>query len=209
MTRVRPAGPGARRRGGALHPPDPRPGTPAREHIHASTARMSTSAPAEGRRELPPASAVLTPRGARQAAAALRRRTSSAAPVAGAAHGLRGPACSPPGAPSPSRAWCRGVRAVVVAFVVEQDLPGRGLATVANMRGPFAETVLVDERRRDGRRGDRGAPTPRSRCAGPRSAPCSAGALGVRYPASAVETTVTRRRRFAADRARALDRRRR
>ena len=33
---------------------------------------------------------------------------------------------------------------VVVAFVVEQDLDGRGLGTIANTRGPFAETVIVD-----------------------------------------------------------------
>jgi hypothetical protein len=34
--------------------------------------------------------------------------------------------------------------AVVVAFVVEQNLSGRGLATLANTRGPFSETLLVD-----------------------------------------------------------------
>ncbi|MGN6390991.1 MAG: hypothetical protein ACTHM9_01920 [Gemmatimonadales bacterium] len=33
---------------------------------------------------------------------------------------------------------------VVVAFVVEQELGGRGLATLATTRGPFAETMEVD-----------------------------------------------------------------
>lgn len=32
----------------------------------------------------------------------------------------------------------------VVAFTVEHELLGRGLATVANGRGPFAETLIVD-----------------------------------------------------------------
>jgi putative aminopeptidase FrvX len=34
--------------------------------------------------------------------------------------------------------------AVVVAFVVEQELLGRGLATVANTRGPFVESIVLD-----------------------------------------------------------------
>jgi hypothetical protein len=34
--------------------------------------------------------------------------------------------------------------AVVIAFVVEQNLRGRGLHTLANTRGPFSETLLVD-----------------------------------------------------------------
>ena len=33
---------------------------------------------------------------------------------------------------------------VVIAFVVEQELSGRGLGTVANSAGPFEETVVVD-----------------------------------------------------------------
>ncbi len=37
-------------------------------------------------------------------------------------------------------------RAVVVAFAVEQELSERGLATLANAAGPFAETVVVDGR---------------------------------------------------------------
>jgi putative aminopeptidase FrvX len=34
---------------------------------------------------------------------------------------------------------------VVIAFVVEQELSGRGIATVANAMGPFSETILVDD----------------------------------------------------------------
>jgi putative aminopeptidase FrvX len=34
--------------------------------------------------------------------------------------------------------------AVVIAFVVEQNLRHRGLQTLANTRGPFSETLLVD-----------------------------------------------------------------
>jgi putative aminopeptidase FrvX len=33
---------------------------------------------------------------------------------------------------------------IVIAFVVEQELSGRGLGTVANSAGPFEETVVVD-----------------------------------------------------------------
>jgi putative aminopeptidase FrvX len=33
---------------------------------------------------------------------------------------------------------------VVIAFVVEHELSGRGIATIANAMGPFAETSLVD-----------------------------------------------------------------
>jgi putative aminopeptidase FrvX len=33
---------------------------------------------------------------------------------------------------------------VIVAFIVEQDLSARGLATLAAQRGPFTETVLLD-----------------------------------------------------------------
>ena len=76
---------------------------------------------------------------------------------------------------------------VLVAFVVEQDLGRRGLATLANTRGPFAETLIVDA----------GPGTPGAVTGGPDSstAPWPAlGAvtrwsLGVRYPATAVETT--------------------
>jgi putative aminopeptidase FrvX len=36
------------------------------------------------------------------------------------------------------------LESVVIAFVVEQELDGRGLGTVANSAGPFQETVVVD-----------------------------------------------------------------
>ena len=76
---------------------------------------------------------------------------------------------------------------VVVAFVVEQELGARGLGTLANARGAFTETVIVD--------GGPGVPGAVSR--GPDSASTrwpalgtvSRWALGVLYPASAVETT--------------------
>lgn len=77
---------------------------------------------------------------------------------------------------------------VVVAFVVEQDLLGRGLATLANMLGPFVETVLVD--------GGTGTPGAVVRGADsalasrwPRLGSVSRWSLGARYPATAVETT--------------------
>ena len=35
-------------------------------------------------------------------------------------------------------------QSVVIAFVVEQELSGRGLGTIANSMGPFEETVIVD-----------------------------------------------------------------
>jgi len=35
-------------------------------------------------------------------------------------------------------------RSVVIAFVVEQELSGRGLGTIANSMGPFEETIVVD-----------------------------------------------------------------
>jgi putative aminopeptidase FrvX len=35
-------------------------------------------------------------------------------------------------------------QSVVIAFVVEQELSGRGLGTIANSMGPFEETVVVD-----------------------------------------------------------------
>lgn len=76
---------------------------------------------------------------------------------------------------------------VVVAFVVEQELSGRGLATVAHMRGPFAETLLVD--------GGPGEPGGISRGADslarrwPAQGPVTRWALGARYFATPVETT--------------------
>ena len=35
-------------------------------------------------------------------------------------------------------------QSIVIAFVVEQELSGRGLGTIANSMGPFEETVVVD-----------------------------------------------------------------
>jgi putative aminopeptidase FrvX len=76
---------------------------------------------------------------------------------------------------------------VIVAFVVEQELLGRGLATVASMRGPFAETVLVD--------GGAGTPGLVTRTADslarrwPKLGPVARWSLGARYFGTAVETT--------------------
>jgi putative aminopeptidase FrvX len=76
---------------------------------------------------------------------------------------------------------------VVIAFVVEQDLSARGLGTLANTRGPFTETVIVD--------GSPGAPgavsmAPDSAAARwPALGTVTRWSLGVRYPATAVETT--------------------
>ena len=78
--------------------------------------------------------------------------------------------------------------AVVVAFVVEQDLSGRGLATVARTRGPFAETVLLESAPGAAGAISRAADTAvASRW--PALGAVRRWALGVRYPASAVETT--------------------
>jgi putative aminopeptidase len=76
---------------------------------------------------------------------------------------------------------------VVIAFVVEQDLSARGLGTLANTRGPFTETVIVD--------GGPGVPGAVSRAPDsvaarwPALGTVTRWSLGVRYPATAVETT--------------------
>jgi putative aminopeptidase FrvX len=76
---------------------------------------------------------------------------------------------------------------VLVAFVVQQDLDARGLATLANTRGPFSQTLIVD--------GGPGAPgavaaAPDSSAARwPALGTVTRWSLGVRYPATAVETT--------------------
>ena len=76
---------------------------------------------------------------------------------------------------------------IVVAFVVEQELLGRGLATVANTRGPFLETLLVD--------GGSGTPGLVTRSADtlarrwPALGAVSRWSLGARYLATPVETT--------------------
>ena len=76
---------------------------------------------------------------------------------------------------------------VLVAFVVQQELDARGLASLANTRGPFSETLIVDG----------GPVAPGSVTAAPDSSAArwpalgtvTRWSLGVRYPATAVETT--------------------
>jgi putative aminopeptidase FrvX len=76
---------------------------------------------------------------------------------------------------------------VVIAFVVEQDLLGRGLATVANTRGPFSETVVVDGGPGTPGAVMRGADTLAARW--PALGTVTRWSLGGRYMATAVETT--------------------
>lgn len=76
---------------------------------------------------------------------------------------------------------------VVIAFVVEQELLGRGLATVANTRGPFTETVLVDGGSGTAGALVRAADTLATRW--PALGTVTRWTLGARYPATAVETT--------------------
>jgi hypothetical protein len=71
-------------------------------------------------------------------------------------------------------------RSVVIAFVVEQELSGRGLGTIANSMGPFEETVLVDDER-----GEAGAPD-----RWPSLGRVTVKSLAVRYAATPVETVV-------------------
>jgi putative aminopeptidase FrvX len=76
---------------------------------------------------------------------------------------------------------------VTLAFAVEQGLSGRGLGTLANMDGPFAETVIVD-----GRPGELGSISQRvgtdsSSWAG-RLGKVQEWSLPVRFAATAVET---------------------
>jgi putative aminopeptidase FrvX len=68
---------------------------------------------------------------------------------------------------------------VVIAFVVEQELSGRGIATIANAMGPFGETVLVD-----GADGEAAAVAERWATLGR----IETRSLPVRYPGTAVET---------------------
>jgi putative aminopeptidase FrvX len=70
-------------------------------------------------------------------------------------------------------------QSVVIAFVVEQELSGRGLGTIANSMGPFEETVVVDG-------GDAGAATVAERW--PSLGRVTVKSLPVRYPGSPVET---------------------
>jgi putative aminopeptidase FrvX len=78
--------------------------------------------------------------------------------------------------------------AVVVAFVVEQELLGRGLATVANTRGPFAESVVVDGAAGATGALSRGADTALA-ARWPALGSVTRWSLGTRYSGSTVETT--------------------
>ncbi len=109
------------------------------------------------------------------AAPVAARRTACAAVVLAARRAIAGQGMVPRG------------ETVVVAFVVEQELLGRGLATVAATRGPFAETVLVD--------GGAGTPGLVSRTADtlarrwPALGAVARWSLGARYLGTPVETT--------------------
>ena len=76
---------------------------------------------------------------------------------------------------------------VVVAFVVEQDLSARGLATLAAQRGPFAETVLLDAGDTALSAVQRSADTSLA-ARWPALGAVERWTVGVRYPGSAVET---------------------
>jgi len=75
---------------------------------------------------------------------------------------------------------------VLVAFVVQQELDARGLATLANTRGPFGETLIVDGG--PGTPGAVAAVPDSSAARWPALGRVTRWSLGVRYPASAVET---------------------
>jgi putative aminopeptidase FrvX len=70
-------------------------------------------------------------------------------------------------------------QSVVIAFVVEQELSGRGLGTIANSMGPFEETVVVDG-------GGDGSPEAAERW--PSLGSVSVKSLPVRYAGTPVET---------------------
>ena len=76
---------------------------------------------------------------------------------------------------------------VVIAFVVEQELGGRGIGTLANARGPFEETLVVD--------GAPGAPGALARrpdslaVRWPGLGSVTRWSLGARYAGTFVETT--------------------
>jgi putative aminopeptidase len=103
------------------------------------------------------------------------RRTACAALVLAARRAVAERGMVPPG------------ERVVIAFVVEQELGGRGLGTLANASGPFEETLVVD-----------GAPGgPGALVRGPDSLAArwpglgavTRWSLGARYPGTPVETT--------------------
>jgi hypothetical protein len=78
-------------------------------------------------------------------------------------------------------------QAVMVAFVVEQELSQRGLATLANASGPFDETLIVD-----GRSGPRGellrGPDSETSTRWPGLGRVTRWSLPVSYEGTAVET---------------------
>jgi putative aminopeptidase FrvX len=96
-----------------------------------------------------------------------------------------------------SRPGAKRLGAVAVAFVVEQELAERGLATLANTLGPLNETMIVDSRPGVFGSLQRGAGVDTSR-SGVRSRIPPGGwqglgtvtrlSLPVRYPGTAVET---------------------
>jgi endoglucanase len=89
-----------------------------------------------------------------------------------------------------ARHWEKGAslpQAVMVAFVVEQELSERGLGTLANASGPFVETLIVD-----GRSGPRGellrGPDSETSTRWPGLGRVTRWSLPVSYEATAVET---------------------
>jgi putative aminopeptidase len=70
-------------------------------------------------------------------------------------------------------------QSVVIAFVVEHELSGRGLGTIANSAGPFQETVIV---------GDHGAQAAGLTEQWPALGPVTIKPLPVRYAGTPVET---------------------
>lgn len=103
------------------------------------------------------------------------RRTACAALVLAARRAVAEPGAMP-----------RGER-VVIAFVVEQELGARGIGTLANERGPFAETVVVD-----GAPGEAGVVVREADSVAvrwPGLGTVTRWSLGARYAGSPVETT--------------------
>ncbi len=83
---------------------------------------------------------------------------------------------------------------VVIAFVVEQELTARGLATIANAMGPFQESLIVDAE---------GTTAPSAELPG--LGRVRTRGLAVRYARTAVETVqLSDVERLAADLATAI-----
>ena len=109
------------------------------------------------------------------AAPVAARRTACAALVLAARSAMADQRMVPPG------------ESVVVAFVVEQELGARGLGTLANARGPFEETVVVDGGPGAAGLVVRGGDSLAVRW--PRLGAVTRWSLGARYAGSPVETT--------------------